>query len=149
MSAQEKSASEAARDEQSDKQVTNEENGNDQTHHDQNDKAVEPQNAETSGGPSEKGGERPADDQSEPNEKPDHERRHEPNENASAPAVPLKPKEPAAGHTAPRPRHHVNVTMPAPFSFNRFLEQMKHRSAVPVNEYVKRYACADEFSPRL
>lgn len=28
-----------------------------------------------------------------------------------------------------------------PFDFNRFLEQMRHRSAVPVNEYVKRCVC--------
>lgn len=31
------------------------------------------------------------------------------------------------------------VPMPPQFSFNRFLEQMKHRSAVPVNEYVKSF----------
>ncbi|WFD34588.1 hypothetical protein MCUN1_001429 [Malassezia cuniculi] len=36
-------------------------------------------------------------------------------------------------------RGPTNVTMPPPFSFNRFLEQMKHRSAVPVNEYVKSF----------
>lgn len=41
---------------------------------------------------------------------------------------------PSAGH-ARRPE------LPAdkPFDFNRFLEQMKHRSAVPVNEYVRSF----------
>ncbi|WFD30527.1 hypothetical protein MSPP1_001548 [Malassezia sp. CBS 17886] len=37
---------------------------------------------------------------------------------------------------------HLRAPPPAPtekpFDFNRFLEQMKHRSAVPVNEYVRR-----------
>ncbi|WFD00483.1 hypothetical protein MYAM1_003232 [Malassezia yamatoensis] len=28
---------------------------------------------------------------------------------------------------------------PKPFDFNRFLEQMKHRSAIPVNEYVRSF----------
>ncbi|WFC96565.1 hypothetical protein MBRA1_003226 [Malassezia brasiliensis] len=44
------------------------------------------------------------------------------------------PSAKAAGK-APVPQPAV----PKPFDFNRFLEQMKHRSAVPVNEYVRSF----------
>ena len=44
------------------------------------------------------------------------------------------PSAKAAGKAAvPQP------AVPKPFDFNRFLEQMKHRSAVPVNEYVRSF----------
>ncbi|WFD26580.1 hypothetical protein MNAN1_001563 [Malassezia nana] len=48
---------------------------------------------------------------------------------------PSEASSPATSGAARRPQ------LPAekPFDFNRFLEQMKHRSAVPVNEYVRSF----------
>ncbi|WFD19696.1 hypothetical protein MCAP1_001932 [Malassezia caprae] len=44
--------------------------------------------------------------------------------------------EPAA---APSRAQRPQLPTEKPFDFNRFLEQMKHRSAVPVNEYVRSF----------
>lgn len=49
----------------------------------------------------------------------------------AAPATPSASSSKA--EAAPKP------VAPKPFDFNRFLEQMKHRSAVPVNEYVRSF----------
>ena len=58
----------------------------------------------------------------------------QPTASAPPPAAPATPSASSSkAEAAPKP------VAPKPFDFNRFLEQMKHRSAVPVNEYVRSF----------
>lgn len=47
--------------------------------------------------------------------------------------------DPALKRTASSSSRRPDLPADKPFDFNRFLEQMKHRSAVPVNEYVRSF----------